>query len=153
MKKIYKINLVKFMQGISLLILAIVFTAFFVILSFIFDPIYYLIRLKWQSGLNHLGDWFKKLSISLYQFGNASAATMLNFALRKKGGIDFGDEDDTISYVIGRNYYHNSLTIFGHMIRLILHLIDRNHVQKAVDLKFESDQDALIRIKNDIYYK
>jgi hypothetical protein len=141
------------MQGISLLIVAIVFTAFFAILSFIFDPIYYLIRLKWQSGLNHLGDWFKKLAISIDQFGNASAATMLNFMLRKKGGIDFGDEDDTISYVIGRNYYHNSLTIFGKMIRLILHLIDRNHVEKAVDSKLEADQEALLRIQNDIYYK
>jgi len=153
MKKIFKINFVKFMQGISLLIIAIIFTSFFAILSVIFDPIYYLIALKWQSGLNHLGDWFKKLAISIDQFGNASSATMLNFALRKKGGIDFGDEDDNISYIIGRNYYHNSLTIFGHLIRIMLHLIDRHHVQKAVDKKVEADQEALLRIQNDIYYR
>lgn len=153
MKKILKINFVKFMQGITLLIVAFVFTAFFAILSFIFDPIYYLITLKWQTGLNHLGDWFKKLAISIDQFGNASAATMLNLALRKKGGIDFGDEDDTISYVIGRNYYHGSLTIFGKIIRLILHIIDRNHVEKAVESKIESDQEALIRIQENKYFK
>lgn len=152
MKKILKINLVKFMQGLSLFILAIVLNAIFFMISIIFDPIYYLITLKWQSGFNHLGDWFKKLAISIDQFGNASSATILNFLFRKKGGIDFGDEDDTISYVLGRNLYRGALTIPGRIICFILHLIDRNHVQKAVDKKVESDQEALLRIQSDKYY-
>lgn len=153
MKKILKINFVKFMQGLNLLIVGFILTAFFTILSFIFDPIYYLITLKWQSGLNHLGDWFKKLAISIDQFGNASAATMLNFALRKKGGIDFGNEDHNVSYVLGRNHFRGSLTIFGKLIKLILHLIDRGHVEKAVDSQVEKDQEALLRIQEDQYYK
>lgn len=153
MKKILKINLVKFMQGLTLLIIAVILTAIFTAISLIFDPIYYLVTLKWQSGFNHLGGWFKKLAISVDQFGNASSATILNFLLRKKGGVDFGDEDDTISYIIGRNHYRNTLTFLGKIIRLILHLIDRHHVEKAVDKKVEADQEALLRIQNDVYYK
>jgi hypothetical protein len=141
------------MQGITLLLVAIILTAFFTLLSFIFDPIYYIITLKWQSGLNHLGDCFRKLALSIDQFGNASSATILNFLLRKKGGIDFGDEDDSVSYVIGRNYYHGTLTFIGKIIRLILHLIDRNHVQKAISKKIESDQEGLLRIQKDEYFK
>lgn len=141
------------MQGLSLLIVAIILNAVFFALSIIFDPIYYLITLKWQTGLNHLGDWFRKMALSIDQFGNASSATILNFLFRKKGGIDFGDEDDSVSYVIGRNYFHGTLSIFGKLIRLILHLIDRDHVRKAISSKIESDQEALIRIQEDKYFK
>jgi hypothetical protein len=153
MKKLFKINFVKFMQGLTLFIIALILTFIFTAISFVVNPIYHLINFKWQTGINRMGEWLKNLAISIDQFGNVSSATILNFTLRKKGGIDFGEIDDTISYVLGRNYYHKSLTIIGKIIVFILHLIERDHVKKAVMLKVEDDQEALIRIQEGKYYQ
>jgi hypothetical protein len=153
MKKLLKINLVIFMQGITLFIIALAITIFFTLISLVFDPIFYIITLKWQTGFNRIGEWLKNLAISIDQFGNVSSATILNFALRKKGGLDFGEIDDTISYVLGRNYHHKTLTIMGKIIVGILNLIEKNHVDIAIYKKIDSDQEAMLRCQQDEYFK
>lgn len=152
MKKLLKINFVEFMQGLTLFLVSVIIAFIFTALSFIIQPIYHLINFKWQTGINKMGQWFKNLAISIDQFGNVSSSTVLNITLRKKGGIDFGEIDDTVSYVLGRNKYHRSLTFLGHVIVGILHLIDRNHVEKAINSKIEDDQEAILRIQKDDYY-
>lgn len=153
MKKLMKINLVKFMQGLTLLIISVLLAIVVVGFSLIFDPIYYIITLKWQTGFNTIGDWMKKMALSIDQFGNASSGTIMNILFRKKGGIDFGGEDDTISYILARNYYHGTIRIPGRILLGILNLIDKNHGYKSVESKIEADQDALLRIQKDEYFK
>lgn len=153
MTKILKINLVAFMQGLTLLIVAFVLTAFFTVLSVVITPLVYLIRLKAQTGLNQLGAWFKLIAISLDQFANVTTATILNATLSKPGAHKYGGEDDTISYILGRNKYSGKLTIFGKFIVLLLHLIERNHVEKAIESKIKQDEQAAHRLQKDSYYQ
>jgi len=151
-KKIKKINFVEFLQGLTLLILSIVLAIVIVPISVLVNFIYYIAKFKFQSGINELGLWMKSTALSIDQFGNVTCATVFNFTLIKKDGEKFGDPDLTISCVLGLNKYKKKLTIIGKLIVLILHLIERNHVEKAIERQIESDQDAIMRIQKDEYY-
>jgi hypothetical protein len=148
-----KIKLKRFFVGVTLLIVALFLTIPLTLFSFVLNPILYIVRFKWQSGFNALGDYFKRLAISVDQFGNASCATLFDICLIKKGGYAFGNIDDTVSYILGRNYYRGTLSILGRIIVFILNVIDKDHVIKAVNDKVESDQEALLRIQNNEYFK
>ena len=114
MVKINKINFVKFMQGLTLLILAIVLTFIATIISFVYTIFLMILTLKFQTGINDFGDYLAKMALSIDQFGNVSCASLLQFTLSKKDAKHkFGDEDDTISYGLGRLKYQNKLTFFG----------------------------------------
>lgn len=148
-----KIKFKRFFTGVLLFVVSIILTVPLTLISFLLNPIYYVVSLKWQSGFNALGDYFRKLAVSVDQFGNASCKLLFDFILIKKKGYKFGDIDDTVSYILGRNYYKGTLTILGRFIVFILNLIDKEHITKAICLKIESDQEALLRIQNDEYFK
>ena len=152
MKKLVKINFVKFMQGLTLLILSILLVVVFTVLSFIYTIFYTAFTLKFQTGINNFGSYMSKMALALDQFGNVSCSTLLQITLSKKGGFKFGDEDDTVSYILGRLKYQKKLTIFGKLMVLILHLIERNHVELAIESKIERDQEAVMRIQKMEYY-
>lgn len=153
MKKIFKLNYTRLMQGLSLFLLSVILTAFFTALSFVIIPIAYLITIRWQSGLNAIGDYFYRLAISVDQFGNGSCAKMLDLCLIKKDGIKFGEIDDTISYVIARNKYKGTLTIVGRFFGWLLNKLDKEHLEKSINEKIESDQEALLRVQENKYWR
>jgi len=153
MKKILNVNYVRFMQGLTLFIISIVLAILAGGLSIIFTPLYYLVRFDFQKGLNHLGDYLKKIALSIDQLGNVFGGSMFQILFIKRGGHLFGDEDDTISYVLGRNYYKRKLNIFGKFLGWILKLIDPGHLHKSISNKIERDQDAVLRIQKDEYFK
>lgn len=148
-----KFKLIRFFDGLALFILALVLTIPLTLLSFIVTPISYIIKFKWIQGLNDFGSYLRRLAVSVDQFGNGSCATMFQFILTKKGALKFGEIDDTVSYVLGRNKYKNKLTIFGKLIVFVLDVIDRDHVEKAINHKIKQDQEAILRLQNDEYFK
>lgn len=148
-----KFKLIRFIDGLCLFCLALTLTIPLTILSFIITPIVYIIKLKWIEGLNDFGSYLRRLAVSVDQFGNGSCATMFQFILTKKGAMKFGEIDDTVSYVLGRNKYKKKLTIFGKLIVFILDLIDKDHVEKAINNKIKQDQEALYRIQQDDYFR
>jgi O-antigen/teichoic acid export membrane protein len=148
-----KIKLKRFWTGLLLFVVSLLLTIPLTILAFIWNPVYFIVSIKWQSGFNALGDYFRKLVVSVDQFGNASTATILNFLLIKRNGIKFGDIDFTVSYILGRNYFHSTLSLFGRFIVWLLDLIDKEHVQNAVHEQIEKDQEALLRIQENEYFK
>jgi len=106
------------------LILAIVAT----ILSFIIIPLALLYALfyTWKSRSNilvFLEDILLKYAIGLDQIGNATCYIFLNSVFIKDDTIHpFGDIDETISSVIGKNKLKNNLTITGVFLDKILDL-------------------------------
>jgi hypothetical protein len=140
-------------MGIILLIVAVVLTSIVTAISLIVTPIYYIITFKWKSGAKQLDRWFYKLALSVDQFGNTSTATVLQLTLAKKGGHTFGNPDDTVSYCLGRLKMQGKLTKTGKLIVKILHILEANHVEKAIEHKIEADQEALLRIQENKYYK
>lgn len=152
MKKLTKINFVAFMQGLTLLIVSIVLAIIAIPISVVTNFIYSIVKFKFQTGINQLGAWMKSTALSIDQLGNVTCATVFNFIFIKKDGFKFGNPDLTISFVLGRNKYKQKLRFIGKLMVLILHLIERDHVEKAIEHQIADDQDAILRIQQNEYY-
>jgi hypothetical protein len=51
----------------------------------------------------------------------------------KKDGYRFGNEDVTISHVLGVNKRFNNLTYTGKALAWLLNKIEKDHVEKAIE--------------------
>jgi hypothetical protein len=51
----------------------------------------------------------------------------------KKNGYRFGNEDVTISHVLGMNKKFNNLTFTGKALSWLLNKIEKDHVEKAIE--------------------
>lgn len=77
--------------------------------------------------------YFKSSAISLDKFGNREFRTLLNKTLTLKSGYKFGDINETISGVLGKNQRDRTLSRTGKIIVWILDKIDKNHVEKSIN--------------------
>ena len=77
--------------------------------------------------------YFKSSAINLDKFGNREFRTLFNKVLITDEGYRFGNINETISSVLGKNQLTNTLTKGGKMLVWILDKIDNNHVLKAID--------------------
>lgn len=150
--KIRKTNFVELMQGLTLLLVALLLLLIVSPLSMAFHTFYYLITVKLQTGVNKLGSWLKTVALSVDQLGNVLGGDMFAILFTKKGGHHFGDPDDTISYVLARNFYKRKLNIFGKLLYWILNKIESGHGNKSIQSKIESDQDGVMRLEKYDYY-
>lgn len=80
----------------------------------------------------HISNYFRKFAISLDQLGNVTCQWLLNSTLIKSQGYSFGNEDQTVSAVLGINKASSTLTMFGRFIAKMLNQWDTNHVENAV---------------------
>ncbi len=90
--------------------------------------IWMLIRVTTWKKFN---DYFYHIAFSIDQTGNVFCQYLFNDFLIKKGGYQFGNPDETVSYILGRNKALNALTWFGKFICWILDKIQKNHVENA----------------------
>ena len=113
------------MKGFILLIIALT-------LSVVLFPIGFLYSI---FSLNFkFSKYLKVIAISIDQLGNVICAELFNDTLIKKGlnAFEFGDEDNTISEVLGINKKADNLTKLGTLIATILNKIEKDHVEKAI---------------------
>jgi 8-oxo-dGTP diphosphatase len=76
---------------------------------------------------------FFELARGIDQTGNAVCFLLFNAALIKDDNLHpFGDVDETVSSVLGRNKQLNNLTWTGRFLDLILDLIDPGHSIKSI---------------------
>ena len=139
-------------MGILLFIVAIVSTFLVGSLSLVFSIVYYLVTLKWRTGSKVINAWFYKLALSVDQLGNVLCTTPFNLILIKSyDSMSFGDEDDTISYVLAVNHNRQTLTGVGRFFGNLLELLDNDHLNKAIENKKLRDLEAVERVKNNCY--
>ena len=69
--------------------------------------------------------------------GNVVLQHLLNLLWIKKEGYKFGNRDETISSVLGKNKQLNMLTGFGKGIDKSLDFIDPNHSLNSIDYFIE----------------
>jgi hypothetical protein len=79
------------------------------------------------------GKYMYKIALGIDQLGNVVCKHLFNITLIKKGGYKFGNEDETISSVLGKNKRTNTLTLFGIALDMLLELIDKNHNIDAIE--------------------
>lgn len=107
-----------------------------IILCYILFPIflcYVILKSIFKWDIRILKIWFYRTSYSVDQTGNVIGNNLMNDILIKKGGYQFGNPDETISSVIGKNYRDDTLTVLGKSIRFILDSLDYNHCLNSID--------------------
>lgn len=77
--------------------------------------------------------YFKSSAVNLDKFGNREFRTLFNKTLINNKGYRFGNINETISSVLGKNKVDGTLTRCGKVLVWILDKIDNNHVLKSID--------------------
>lgn len=78
--------------------------------------------------------WQKQLALAEDQYGNGLGKYFFNdYLITKDSKNKFGNIDETISSVLGKNKKAGTLTPLGKSISWILNLLETNHVEKAID--------------------
>lgn len=103
-----------------------------VILSMIIIPIGVVYEIFTLIRFRKISDYFFNIAISIDQLGNVACQGLLNDTLINKEGFKFGNQDETISSVLGRNYQSKTLTILGESIRWILDGIEKDHCVNSI---------------------
>ena len=82
--------------------------------------------------------YFKSSAVNLDRFGNFEFRTLFNLVLKKKGGYEFGNFEETISSVLGKNQRDKTLSTTGKTLVWILDTIEKEHCKKSIkELKNE----------------
>ena len=113
------------MRGFVLLIVAIVLAIIILPVGFGYQII--------SSLFKALNEYLYKVAKSIDQLGNVVCRDLFNDTLIKKGGYQFGNEDRTISHVLGKNEETKTLSIMGKGLAWILNTIDKDHNVKAIE--------------------
>ena len=103
------------------------------LLNIIFVPFLY--AYSWYKTIG-IRDWNKhnfNLAVSKDQLGNVRGKYLFNDILITKDGYSFGNVDETISSVIGKNKRKKTLTLLGRTLDFILDKIDPNHSIKSIE--------------------
>tara|TARA_R110001606_G_scaffold374612_5_gene532487 strand:+ start:886 stop:1245 length:360 start_codon:yes stop_codon:yes gene_type:complete len=115
------------MKGFVLLILAVVMS----IVLYPLGVVYSLITIRFS--FKKLGSYWFVMAVGVDQLGNVVMSTMFNDIMITKYGHKFGDEDQTVSMVLGVNKAMGTLSNMGKLVAKILNKIEHNHVEKAIE--------------------
>jgi len=78
-------------------------------------------------------DYLWRLATSIDQTLNACLLFILNDLMRFPKGINYGNIDETISGVTGKNQLRNTLTWFGKGINWFLSKLEKDHSVKSIE--------------------
>lgn len=90
-------------------------------------------RAKFKEAVDKLSIYFMTIAVSIDQSGNVFCKELFNDVLIKPKGNQFGDEDETISSVLGRNKLAGTLTWAGQALDWVLDKLDKNHSIKSIE--------------------
>ena len=78
--------------------------------------------------------WMRQVAVSIDQLGNALGSTTLNFlCIKRDTPHRFGQPDEVISSVVGKNGALEQLTWLGKCLRDLLHKLDPNHSLGSIE--------------------
>jgi hypothetical protein len=80
-----------------------------------------------------LSSYFFKLALSLDQLGNIAMGRLFNDILIKPNRDLFGNEDETISSVLGKNQVNGTLRPLGKFLVDVLDKFEKNHSIKSIE--------------------
>lgn len=117
------------MRGLILFITAKVLIAVIYPLGFVYSLTLTLLKNGWKSVDNYL----LNCAISDDQSGNTYMAKLFNDVLIRPGGHRFGNPDETISSVLGKNLKTKTLSIVGRFVNWVLNALDPGHSIKSIE--------------------
>jgi hypothetical protein len=113
-------------MGLLLYIVALLIKRIIEPVMYIINSIIALFKGEWNQ-YNH------NLAVSLDQYGNGLCQYLFSYIFVKKRGYRFGNIDETISSVLGKNKKMSTLTSLGKGLAYVLDLLDPNHVEDSID--------------------
>ena len=125
--------------GILLLTISIILFVLTVPIGIVYGYIYKL----FTKSIAGIGEFSLNIAISIDQLGNVTMQYLLNAILIVKGGYKFGNRDETISSVIGKNVKKNTLSELGKLLNSILNTIDSGHSLNSIDYHLEPMADKI----------
>lgn len=117
--------------NLLLLLVAVVLSVIIFPAAIVYTLTLALLQAKPGKIIGYLSQFALSMSLSIDQLGNTICRDLLNKCLRKPGGYDFGNYQETISRVLGKNKALGTLTSPGRGLSNLLNSIDRDHVERA----------------------
>jgi len=117
------------MMGFILFIISLALVISLAPIGIIFTVIKAII--KWNYDIFNI--YYKNLAISLDQFGNVVMKGLFNTVLINSQEHLFGDPDETISSVLGKNKLKGTLRYWGKRLDALLNGIDKGHSIKSIE--------------------
>ena len=108
------------------IILYVIATIFWIILT----PINWII-VTFKHGLSN--QYFRETAVDIDKFGNRTFRTFFNTTMKIKDGYAFGNVNETISSVLGKNQRDKTLSWFGIIICFILDWLDEDHCKNSIN--------------------
>lgn len=86
------------------------------------------------TNLRGVNKYFFDIAVCIDQAGNVVCRKLLDLIMIKSyGQIPFGNPDETISSVIGKNHANGSLTWCGWGLYKLLNKIEKDHSENAIE--------------------
>lgn len=85
------------------------------------------------TSKDHAKKYFRTTAVNIDKFGNREFRTLWNLTLRKQTGYEFGNINETISSVLGKNQRDGTLTTTGKILAKILDIIDKDHCKNSIE--------------------
>lgn len=119
-------------KNFALLLVAIVLAVVIIPVGFAFT-VAKLFFTSPKSLIKVVSSLFFVSAVSIDQLGNCSSYVFLNAILIKDDYLyPFGNEDETISIVLGRNKVINNLSATGKFLDAILCVFEKDHSVKSI---------------------
>ena len=80
-----------------------------------------------------LSGYYYKLALSIDQLGNVAMSRIFNDILIKPNRDRFGNEDETISSVLGKNQINGTLKPIGKFLVFLLDKLDKDHSINSIE--------------------
>jgi hypothetical protein len=120
-------NLKSFLINFLLLLVALVLILPLTAINLVIVLIIY----RKDGIMRTLSTYFLETATDIDRFGNRNLRTLWNLTLRKDGGHEFGNINETISSALGINKRQGTLSKAGCMLCKILHFFDKDHCEKS----------------------
>ena len=134
MKKMINIA-INLLLSICLVVIALLLLKYLLLPAIITTLFIAFFKRKIGNGFLNISQYLKEVAYGIDQLGNVVCADLLNLTLikYKKGSYRFGNPDETISSVLGKNCKLGTLTSVGKILNSILNLIDKNHSINSIE--------------------
>jgi len=120
-------------MGIILFLVAILLSAISLPIGFSYFILKCITTFQLKKFGIRFNQYFLKVAVSIDQMGNVAMQELFNDWLIKNREYPFGNEDETISSVIGKNLKYGNLTSLGKALNAILNFLDPNHSLNSIE--------------------
>ena len=121
------------MRGIVLFIVAVILGVIFMPFGILYSMITLWVKTSFKTWLNRISSYFMVIAISIDQMGNVIMQDLFNQIMITPNGYKFGNVDETISSVLGKNQLKNTLKFMGKALNWILNKLDPGHSVNSIE--------------------